>query len=123
MGSVRRPKPTYASRTIVSSYKNRKSPHPQQQETKMVIEKAASHIQQQETSKMIPYLSTKMMLQSLWRRRQKQWRDGYCSHVLLAGSSSHNFFVNTARVNCASVCHQRSSWESCQAGARQFFNT
>jgi len=58
----------------------------------MVIEKAASHIQQQETSKMITYLSPKMMVQSLWRRGQQQWRDGYnCSHVLLAGSSSHNF--------------------------------
>jgi hypothetical protein len=89
----------------------------------MVIEKAASYIQLQETSKMIPYLSTKMMLQSLWRRGgQQQWRDGDCSHVLLAGSNSHNFF-NTARVNCASVCHQWSSWESCPAGARQFFNT
>jgi hypothetical protein len=41
---------------------NRKSPHPQQQETKTVIEKAGSHIQQQEESEIIPYLPAKTMV-------------------------------------------------------------
>ena len=59
------------------------------------------HKQEQVTGNMISYLSTEMMLQSLWRRGQQQWRDGYCSHGLLTAATQ--FFVNTARVTCASL--------------------
>jgi hypothetical protein len=42
------------------------------QETTRVIETVVSPKQQQMTSEMIPYLSTEMMLQSLWRKGQQQ---------------------------------------------------
>ena len=66
---------------------------------------------------MIPHLSADMMLQSLWRRGQQQWRDVYCSHGLLTAATQ--FFVNTARVNRASVRRPRRQFESSPAGARQ----
>jgi 5-formyltetrahydrofolate cyclo-ligase len=116
MGYVRRPKPTYA--------KNRKSPHPQQQETKTVIEKAASHIQQQEASKIIPYLSTKMMVRSSSKREQQQWRNGHCSRLFLPGSKSHKvcviiFFRDGSREKLESENHQRRQSQVRRAGARQ----
>ena len=79
------------------------------------------HKQQQVTGKMISYLSTEMMLQSLWRRGQQQWRDGYCSHGLLTAATQ--FFVNTACVSCASVHCPRRQFKSSPAGAHQKKNT
>jgi len=61
----------------IANHHNRKK-----QETTRVIEKVVSHEQQQLTGEMTPYLSTKKMPQSLWRKEQQQWRDAYCSHVL-----------------------------------------
>jgi 5-formyltetrahydrofolate cyclo-ligase len=114
----------YAPRTIVSSYKNRKSPHPQQQETKTVIEKAASHIQQQEASEIIPYLSTKMMVRSRSKREQQQWRNGHCSRLFLPGSKSHEicviiFLRDGLHEKRESENHQRRPSQKRRAGARQ----
>jgi hypothetical protein len=56
-----------------------------------VNEKHIPHKQQQGTSNMIPHLSTEMMLQSLWRRGQQLWRDGYCSHGGLLTATATDF--------------------------------
>ena len=53
---------------------------------------------------MIPYLSTEMILQSLWRRGQQQWRDGCCcSHGRLVAATTRTFFCEHWRVTRASL--------------------
>ena len=93
-----------------------------------VIEKVVSHKQQQVTSEMIPYLSTEMMLQSLWRRGQQQWRDHCCSHGLLTAATIFcEHCVSDVRITARgireSVRHPRRSFECNPAGARQKYNT
>jgi hypothetical protein len=109
--------------TTVCLKKSQKKQHTAATE-KREIEKHVPHKQQQVTGKMISYLSTEMMLQSLWRRGQQQRRDCYCSHGLLAAATIFcEHCVSDVRITARgireSVRHPRRPFKWSPAGACQ----